>query len=98
MIAILGKKEKILPFKATGINIFPCDLQTAKKSVEKIIDQYKIIFYTSEIYPALKDMIARFQKNPLPCFVLLPSLDEKLSEVRIRELVKKATGTDFLNK
>lgn len=98
MIAILGAKEKIQTFKSLGLNIFPCDIETAQKTVNQITDQYKIIFYTQEIYSAVKDTIARFQKHPLPCFVLLPSQEEKLSEERMRELVKKATGTDLLKK
>lgn len=98
MIALLGPKKKIAAFQSLGITIFPCDLHTAKESAEKLTAKYQVIFYTPEIYPALKETIARFQKNPLPCFVLLPSLEEKVSEERIAELVKKATGTDILNK
>ena len=98
MIAILGPNEKISAFKALGVTAITCDLDTAKKSAEQITDKYKVIFYTSDIYPALKDTIAHYQKNPIPCFVLLPSVHETVSEERIRELVKKATGTDLLKK
>jgi vacuolar-type H+-ATPase subunit F/Vma7 len=80
------------------LNIYPCNIENAKQTADQITDKYKIIFYTSEIYSVLKETIARFGKNPLPCFVLLPSTEEKLSEERIRELVKKATGTDLLKK
>jgi vacuolar-type H+-ATPase subunit F/Vma7 len=98
MVAILGPKEKIQTFQSLGLSTFPCNLETARQTVEKITDKYKVIFYTAEIYSALKETISRFQKNPLPCFVLLPSTGETLSEVRIAELVKKATGTDLLKK
>lgn len=98
MIAILGPKEKIQTFKSLGLNIFPCNTETAQKTADQITDKYKIIFYTQEIYPALKDTIARFGKHPLPCFVLLPSQEEKVSAERMRDLVKKATGTDLLQK
>jgi vacuolar-type H+-ATPase subunit F/Vma7 len=81
-----------------GVTTIACDTKTAKQSVEQLTDTYKVIFYTSEIYPALKDTISRFQKTPIPCFALLPSAEEKFSEERIRELVKKATGTDLLKK
>ncbi len=98
MIAILGPQEKISAFKALGVTTIACDSKTAKQSVEQITEKYKVIFYTSDIYPVLKETIQRFQKTPIPCFALLPSTEEKVSEERIRELVKKATGTDLLKK
>ncbi|MCX8015080.1 MAG: hypothetical protein N2748_03595 [candidate division WOR-3 bacterium] len=98
MIAIIGNKERILPYQAIGVSVFPCDLTNAKAVSEQIAGQYQVIFYTPEIYSAIKEIIARYQKSPLPCFVLLPSLEEKVSEERIAELVKKATGTDLLKK
>ncbi|MEO0083352.1 MAG: V-type ATP synthase subunit F [candidate division WOR-3 bacterium] len=98
MIAILGNKDRILPYQAIGIRIFPCDVTDAKTIGEQIVNNYQVIFYTPEIYPAIKDIIARYQKSPLPCFALLPSLEEAVSAERIAELVKKATGTDLLKK
>jgi vacuolar-type H+-ATPase subunit F/Vma7 len=98
MIAILGPKEKIQTFKSLGLNIYPCDPETAQKTADQLTDKYKIIFYTQEIYSSLKETIARFRKHPLPCFVLMPSQEEKLSAERIRELIRKATGTDLLKK
>ncbi|MEO0074965.1 MAG: V-type ATP synthase subunit F [candidate division WOR-3 bacterium] len=98
MIAILGSQEKIQSFQALGIKTVPCDASNALAIAEKLTQDYKIIFYTQELYPALKDLIMRFQKYPLPCFALLPSLQEQLTQERIRELVKKATGTDLLKK
>lgn len=96
MIAILGPSEKISVFRALGVTTIACDAKTAKQSVEQITEKYKIIFYTSDIYPSLKETISRFQKIPFPCFALLPSIEEKVSEERFRDLVKKATGTDLL--
>ncbi|MCX7784962.1 MAG: hypothetical protein N2201_01845 [candidate division WOR-3 bacterium] len=98
MIAIIGDKDTILPYRALGFKIYPCDLQSARASVEKALIENKVIFFTPEIFPVLKDLISQFSKSPLPCFVALPSLEEKVSEERIREIVKKATGTDLLKK
>lgn len=98
MIAILGSKDAILPFQALGFKIYPCNLQSARNTAEKALTENKVIFFTPELFPALKDLINQFSKSPLPCFVSLPSLEEKVSEERIREIVKKATGTDLLKK
>ncbi|MEO0072285.1 MAG: V-type ATP synthase subunit F [candidate division WOR-3 bacterium] len=98
MIAILGPKEKVTNFKLIGIDPFPCEPDEAPRVLEKILNNYQIILYTQEIHSALKPIIERVQKRALPCIALLPTLDEKITEARIKNLIKKATGTDLLAK
>ncbi|MEO0091485.1 MAG: V-type ATP synthase subunit F [candidate division WOR-3 bacterium] len=98
MIAIIGDKDTILPYQALGFKIYPCDLKAARITAEKALVENKVIFFTPEIFPAIKELINQFGRSPLPCFVSLPVLEEKVSEERIREIVKKATGTDLLKK
>lgn len=98
MIAILGPKEKVANFKLIGIDFFPCEPDEAASVLEKILNNYQIILYTQELHSALRSIIERVQKRALPCIALLPTLDEKITEARIKELIKKATGTDLLAK
>jgi vacuolar-type H+-ATPase subunit F/Vma7 len=98
MIAILGPQEKIRSFQFLGITPYPCDQNSAPKILETIIDKYQVIFYTQEVYWVLKPLLERYEKRALPCLALLPSMTEKITELKIRELIKKATGTDLLNK
>ncbi|MCS7259030.1 MAG: hypothetical protein NZ601_06715 [candidate division WOR-3 bacterium] len=96
MIAILGPKEKITNFKLIGIDTYPCESEQAFVVLEEILNKYEIILYTQELHENLKPIIERIQKRALPCVVLLPTQGENITAARIKELIKKATGTDLL--
>ncbi len=94
MIAIIGDRESILPFKAFGIAGFeagkPSEAEKILVSIEP--DKYEIVFMTEELMQGLKKTEIVSAVN----VVAIPGRKGGSGYGReiLRELIKKATGTE----
>jgi len=101
-MAIVGRKDIYLGFKALGLNIV--DAHGPKEAEAAILDLAKqgfsIIFVAEELAQEIKSVIERFNKEPAPAIVMIPDHRGSLglARGRVRKLVEKAVGIDILAK
>ena len=86
MIAVIGDRTSILPFKAFGISTFEAkDADSAQKILDSI-REYKVVFITEELVKGA----------PPPNVTLIPGRKGSLGygKLILRNIIKKATGTE----
>jgi vacuolar-type H+-ATPase subunit F/Vma7 len=96
-LAIVGRKETIMPFLATGANVVYVAKGECVAVVEKLIDDgYKIVFFTEEFIDELRDVLLEYRNKTVPCLIPIPTGrgKTKLALERIRGVIKKAVGAD----
>jgi vacuolar-type H+-ATPase subunit F/Vma7 len=96
-LAIIGQKQTIMPFLATGAHVEYVKKGDSIKVVEALIAQgYKIIFFTEEFIDELEDVLVEYRNQTIPCLIPIPSGrgKTKLALERIRGVIKKAVGAD----
>ncbi len=97
--AIIGDGESITVFKAAGVAAFPAeDAKKAKETLRHVAKEYDVIFMTEELYKELKEYLKRFDEQPYPVVLCIPSKggstgygDELLKDAMVRAL-----GVDIL--
>ncbi|MEO0190559.1 MAG: V-type ATP synthase subunit F [candidate division WOR-3 bacterium] len=97
-IAIVGKKEDVLPFLATGARVCYIKEGGAQRMVEELINQgIKVIFFADEFLGELDGIIKKFQSETFPCLIPFSfgGAKTKLGIERIRGIIKKAAGADI---
>ncbi len=99
-IAAIGERDLILPFKAVGVDIFPtASAQEASERARRLATEgYNIIMITENIAASIQDAMEKFQNEPVPSIVPIPSTigSEGFALGRLREAIKRAVGTDIL--
>lgn len=98
-IAMMGGKNSILPFKGLGIDIFPViDLKEAETQLEAIAQEYGVIFITERLIEQLDFVIKRYEEQPIPAIIPIPSSSGSLGigMQRIQKNVEKAVGMNIL--
>lgn len=96
-LAIVGRKETIMPFLATGAEVVYAQKGECVKVVEDLISRgTKIILFTEEFIDELEDVLARYRTETTPCLIPIPTGrgKTKLAIERIRGVIKKAVGAD----
>jgi vacuolar-type H+-ATPase subunit F/Vma7 len=96
-LAIVGQKETIMPFLATGAKVIYADKGECVAVVEDLIKQgFKIIFFTEEFIDELHDVLQMYRNQTTPCLIPVPTGrgKTKLALERIRRVIKKAVGAD----
>lgn len=100
-IAIIGKSEVVLGFKALGCKTFPVSKTEEVVEVLKEIQKdqkYGIIFITENWFSQVKDQIKEFEEFSLPTITPLP--DHKgttgVGLKNISKIIEKAIGSDIL--
>ncbi|HEC78156.1 MAG TPA: hypothetical protein ENI34_03315 [candidate division WOR-3 bacterium] len=96
-LAIIGKKETIMPFLATGAKVVYVEKGKSVEVVEELINQgFKIIFFTEEFIEELNSVLMRYRNQTIPCLIPIPTGrgKTKLAIERIRGVIKKAVGAD----
>ena len=97
-MAIVGNGDSIMVFKAAGVATFPAeDEKKARDTLRKIAKEYQIIFLTEELARVLKDFLKRFDEEPYPVVVSIPSgnSDGYGMEV-LKTAMERALGVDIL--
>jgi len=96
-LAIVGQKETIMPFLATGAKVVYVKKGECVKIVEELIEQgIKIIFFTEEFIDELSEILLNYRTETIPCLIPIPTGrgKTKLAIERIRGVIKKAVGAD----
>ncbi len=96
-LAIVGQRETIMPFLATGAKVVYVKRGECVGVVEDLIkDGTKIILFTEEFIDELRDVLLRYRTETIPCLIPVPTGrgKTKLAIERIRGVIKKAVGAD----
>jgi V/A-type H+-transporting ATPase subunit F len=96
-LAIVGEKETIMPFLATGAKVVYTKKGECVEIVNKLIEEgFKIIFFTEEFIQELDEVLLRYRSETIPCLIPVPTGrgKTKLAIERIRGVIKKAVGAD----
>jgi V/A-type H+-transporting ATPase subunit F len=97
-LAIVGKRETVMPFLATGARVVYVKEGDCATTVEGLIKEgAKIILFTEEFIEELSDVLFKYRTETLPCLIPIPSGrgKTKLAIERIRGVIKKAVGADI---
>ncbi len=96
-LAIVGKKENILPFLATGARVCFTEKGEAEQKVMELINQgVRVILFTEEFTDELKEVLKIYQTETFPCLIPFSSGETKsrIAIERLRGIIKKAVGAD----
>lgn len=96
-LAIVGQKETIMPFLATGAKVIYVQKGECVKVVEDLIREgTKIIFFAEEFIDELDDILMKYRTETTPCLIPIPTGRGKTKRAieRIRGVIKKAVGAD----
>lgn len=98
-IGVIGDKQSVLGFKAVGLNVFECSSrEEAKQKLQKIVDDYAIIYITEDLYEEIRDTISKYDELRLPAIIPIPSMkgSKGIGIENIKKAVEKAVGADIL--
>ncbi|MGN0818073.1 MAG: V-type ATP synthase subunit F [Candidatus Coproplasma sp.] len=98
-MAIVGDGDSIMVFKAAGVAAFPAENEAkAKEVLRKIAKDYKIIFLTEELSRPLSDFLKRFDEEPYPVILSIPSGNGSTGygEEALKSAMERALGVDIL--
>lgn len=98
-MAIVGDGDSIAVFKAAGVATFPAETEAkARDILRKIAKEYKIIFLTEELARPLTEFLKRFDEEPYPVLLSIPSKAGSSgygTEV-LKSAMERALGVDIL--
>ena len=99
--AIVGNGDGIMVFKASGVSTFPAENEKkAREIIRKIAKEYQIIFITEDLAKNLGAFLKRFDEEPYPVLVSIPSGtgSEGLGMEVLKSAMERALGVDILFK
>lgn len=102
-IGVVGDKDSILFFKAIGMDVFPVvetDTEENRKLVDRLArEHYGILFITEQIASTMRETIDRYNNQPTPGIILIPSSAGSLGIglARVRDNVERAVGMNILD-
>ncbi|MBQ3221852.1 MAG: V-type ATP synthase subunit F [Clostridia bacterium] len=97
--AIVGNGDSIMVFKAAGVATFPAeDEKKARELLRKLAKEYQIIFITEDLARPLTDFLKRFDEEPYPVVVSIPSGagSEGYGMEVLKNAMERALGVDIL--
>ncbi len=98
-MAIVGDGDYIMVFKAVGVSAFPAENETkARDTIRKIARDYQIIFLTEELARPLAEFLKRFDEQPYPLILSVPSKNGSTGHGTelLRNAMERALGVDIL--
>lgn len=97
-MAIVGGGDGITVFKAAGVATFPVeDEKKARETLRKIAKEYQIIFLTEDLAAPLTEFLKRFDEEPYPVVVSIPSGDSAGYGMQtLKTAMERALGVDIL--
>ena len=96
--AIVGDGDSIMVFKAAGVDAFPVDdAKKARELLRKVAREYSVIFLTEELARELGDFLKRFDEEPYPVVLSIPSKNGStgFGAEEIRRASERALGVDL---
>ncbi|MDO5027960.1 MAG: V-type ATP synthase subunit F [Bacillota bacterium] len=99
-IAVIGDKDSVLGFRALGLNVFiPEEDIEIRKTIERLAkENYGVIFITEQMAQKSMETIRRYDHEPNPAIIMIPSNNGSLNIGldRIGKNVEKALGSNIL--
>ncbi len=100
-MAVIGTGDGILVFKAAGVDAYPAeDEKKAREILRAIAKDYAVIFIAEDLAAKLGDFLKRFNEEPYPAVLAIPSGGENtgfgMQELKMAS--EKALGADILFK
>lgn len=98
-MAIVGDGDSIMVFKAAGVATFPAeDERKARDIIRRIAGEYSIIFVTEELASGLTDFLKRFDEDPYPVILSVPSKNGSsgYGDEMLKSAMERALGVDIL--
>ena len=102
-IAVIGRSETVIGFKAVGLEAYPVsnDEQAlaSLKGLVKNSEEYAIIYVEETFADALDSEIKKYKEFPAPAIILIPGRDGSSGRglKALNEAVEKAVGTNILD-
>lgn len=98
-IAIVGDGDSITVFKAAGVSTFASENDVkAKEILRRIAKEFKIIFITEELARPLSAFLKRFDEEPYPVVLSIPSGGGSTGygTELLKSAMERALGVDIL--
>ncbi len=98
-MAIVGDGDSIMVFKAAGVATFAAsDARNARELIRKAARDYQIIFVTEEFYRPNEEYMKRFDEEPYPVVLMIPSAGESTGygDELLKSEMERALGVDIL--
>ncbi len=98
-IAIVGDGDSVMVFKAAGVTAFTAHGGAAARDVLRTAaKEYQIIFLTEELALELGDWLKRFDEEPYPVILTVPSGkgETGYGMQTLKSAMERALGVDIL--
>ncbi|MDE7181543.1 MAG: V-type ATP synthase subunit F [Clostridia bacterium] len=98
-IAIIGDGDSIMVFRAAGVATFSAENEgKAREVLRKIAKDYQIIFLTEELAKPLTEFLKRFDEEPYPVILSIPSKNGSTGHGTelLKSAMERALGVDIL--
>ncbi len=98
-LAIVGDGDSITVFKAAGVATFPAEnAERARDTLRRIAKDYQVIFLTEELARGLTDFLKRFDEQPYPVVLSIPSKNGSSGYgiEQMKSAMERALGVDIL--
>lgn len=101
-VAVLGQRDAVLGFKASGVVAFPADNpEEARKHLQEVLEgDYAILLITEEMAQILEKELEPLYSMPKPVVTILPDSEKPqgMGMELLRKRVERAVGADILFK
>lgn len=101
-VAVLGQRDAVLGFKASGAVTFPADsVEEARRQLEKILQgEYAILLVTEDMAKRLERELSPLYERLQPVVTILPDArnPEGMAKELLRKRVERAVGANILFK
>ncbi len=97
-LAVVGRKKNVLPFLATGANVYSVEKgEVGKKVLELINNGVRVILFAEEFTEELTEILKKYQTETFPCLMPFSTGDtpERFAIKRLKGIIKKAVGADI---
>ncbi len=98
-LAIVGDGDSITVFKAAGVATFPAEsAEKAREILRRIAKDYQVIFLTEELARPLSEFLKRFDEQPYPAVLSIPSKNGSSGYgiEQMKSAMERALGVDIL--
>ena len=98
-MAIVGDGDSIIVFKAAGVATFPAEsAEKARDTLRRIAKDYQVIFLTEELARTLTEFLKRFDEQPYPVVLSIPSKNGSSGYgiEQMKSAMERALGVDIL--
>ena len=98
-IAIIGDGDSIMVFRAAGVATFAAENEVkAREVLRKVAKDYQVIFLTEELAKPLTEFLKRFDEEPYPVVLSIPSKNGSTGHGTelLKSAMERALGVDIL--